>query len=426
MMLWPRGRLWRHRDFLKLWAAQIVSAFGSRITRTALPVIAVLSLSASPVELAWLAVLTSAPGVVVGLAAGGWIDRCEKRPIMIGADLARAAAVATLPLAAMFGVVRVAQTYCVAAIVGAATALFVMADGAYLPVLLESDQVFEGNSKQQATESVAEILGPAGAGVLIQLLGAPLAVAIDALSYVWSAAFVAAIRPREEPPVAAAPRLRVVADALTGLKITFGHPLLRSLSLAFGAVCFSGGFFAALYMLYALSDLQLSTAVIGAVISAGGVGALIGVAAARWLPRVLGLGRTLVVALVAFASATLLIPLAGSAWVPRSATVPLLVLHQLAGDGGLMVFSIHAVTIRQTVLPVEVLGRVNGSLQVLFGSLVPLGAVVAGPLAELFSVRTALCIGLGFGSLAPLSVLLSPVASLRRVDAPGSSIETAR
>jgi hypothetical protein len=165
-------------------------------------------------------------------------------------------------------------------------------------------------------------------------------------------------------------------------------------------------------MLYGLTVLGLSTAVMGSVIGVGGIGALLGVFAARRLPTVLGLGPTLVVSLFGYALATLFIPLAGSAWAPAGWTVSLLVVHQLFSDGCLMVFNVHAISLRQTVLPTEVLGRVNGALAAMLGGLVPIGALIAGPLAELVGVRGALVIGLGLSVLAPVTVALSPVARM--------------
>jgi MFS family permease len=416
--LWPEGGLWRHRDFLRLWAAQIVSAFGSRITRTALPVIAVLSLSGTADELALLAVLTYAPGVAVGLIAGGWVDRHRKRPILIGADLVRALAVASLPIASFVGAIRVVHVYAVAIIVGAASALFAMADGAFLPSLVSKEHVVEGNAKQQATDSMAEVAGPAVAGVLIQIFGAPLTVLIDALTYVWSAAFVGAIAKTEEVAPAQAEPLHVWSDARFGLEASFRHPIVRPLALASGAIALSGGFFSALYMLYGLSILGLEPAVIGPIVGAGGIGMLLGVAAARRVPRQLGLGRTLLMSLVLFALTTLFIPLAGSQWVPAGATIPLLVAHQLLSDGALMVYTIQAISLRQTVLPTEILGRVNGALAALSGALLPVGALVAGPLAEAIGVRGALVVGLGLGMAAPVIVAFSNVARLDAMPQP--------
>ena len=418
MRLWPTGGLWRHRDFLRLWAGQIVSAFGSRITRTALPVIAVVSLSGSPMEVAILAALTTGPGVLVGLSAGGRVDRARKRSILIGADLVRAAAVATLPLATWAGALTVAHVYAVAIVVGAATALFEITYVAYLPALVSTRQVLEGNQKLQASEAIAEITGPGAGGVLIGVLGAPLAVLIDAATYVWSAACIGAIR-RAEPPAAPADETTSWRrDLAVGARASFGHPLVRPLFLAAGVGIFFLGFFLALYMLYALEELDLGTATIGVVIGFGGVGGLAGAALSRRLPRALGLGPAMITSLFAAQLAGLCIPLAGSALVPSSATVPLLVLHQLVGDGLMVAFAIHAVSLRQTVMPRALLGRVDATLHVVTGTLLPLGALTAGPLAELLGVRTTLLIGQVGGLLAPLILLLSPLRRLHRMPPP--------
>jgi hypothetical protein len=413
MRLWPTGGLWRHRDFLRLWAAQIVSAFGSRITRTALPVIAVVSLSGSPTEVAILAALTTGPGVLVGLAAGGRVDRAHKRSILIGADLVRAAAVAPLPAAAWADALTVPHVYAVAIVVGAATALFEITYVAYLPALVSTRHVLEGNQKLQSTEAIAEITGPGAGGVLIAILGAPLAVLLDAATYLWSALFLGTIRRREVPaaPPEEAPSWR--RDVAIGARAAFGHPLVRPLFIAGGIGMFFMGFFAALYMLYALDELALGTGTIGVVIGFGGVGALAGAALSHAILRWLGLGPGMIAALFITQIASFCIPLAGSSLVPGGATVPLLIAHQLVGDGMMMAFLIPSVSLRQTVLPRALLGRVDATLHIIVGALLPLGALTAGPLAEALGLRTTLVIGEIGGLLAPLVLLASPLRRVR-------------
>ena len=154
------GLLWRHSDFKRLWAAQAVSAFGSRITRTALPVIAILLVTANPMELALLGSLEVIPAVLVGLLAGGWIDRSKKRDILVAADISRAVLVFSVPLVAWVADVTMLQLYLIAAVSGASSALFRLADNAYLPALIGRESLIEGNSKLETTESIAEIGGP--------------------------------------------------------------------------------------------------------------------------------------------------------------------------------------------------------------------------------------------------------------------------
>lgn len=417
---WPRGGLWRHPDFLRLWAAQAVSAFGTRITRTALPVLAILTLAGSPAEVALLTALSYGPAFLVGLVTGGWVDRSDKRRILVGADLVRALAVATVPLAAWAGHLGVGQVYVVTVVVGAATALFQIADVALLPRLVPLDRMVEGNSKIAATEAFAEVTGPAAAGFLIQALGAPLAVLVDAATYLWSAAFLRTLR-RVDPPAGeaaagapvgagqglAAKARGLVDDLAVGMRTSFGHPVVGPLFAATGWTMFGMGFFGALYMLLALRTLGLGPAAVGAVIAVGGVGALGGTVLARRLPRRLGLGPTLVLSLAAFHLGNALVPLSAMPFVPRGWGAAFLVVQQLLGDACFMTFFILATSARQRLLPPELLGRVNASLQVVTGALLPMGALVAGPVAGLLGVRETLWIAVGLGALGPLVLAAS-------------------
>ena len=211
----PERDLWRHAGFFRLWAAQAVSAFGSRITRTALPIIAVTALHQSEAMIGVLAATQLVPGMILAMFAGGLVDRGRKRRILIAADLIRGGLVASLTLAWELGALSMLQVIIVGAGVGAATALFQITDVAYLPQLIGRRRLAEGNAKLETTEAVAEITGPASAGVLISALGAPVAVVLDALSYLWSAVMLGRIRSADESaphpehaPAAGGPRQR--------------------------------------------------------------------------------------------------------------------------------------------------------------------------------------------------------------------------
>src|SRR5678815_3657587 len=347
--------LWNHADFLRLWAAQAISAFGSRITRTALPIIAVATLDQPEAVIGVLAAMQLAPGVILAMLAGGFVDRSRKRRILIAADLIRAALVASLTVAWGLGLLSMIHVVVVGAGVGAASALFQITDVAYLPTLIGRRRLVEGNAKLETTEAVAEITGPASAGVLIAALGAPLAVVIDAASYVWSAVMLGRIRTADRtdpiapaagvsaspaaraiassdvssapagsssppvPPVAeepddagAAQSFRTGEDFRIGLRAIFGHPLVRPIVLTLMVWSIAGGFFMALYTPYCLRELQLSKATFGVIIAMGGVGALGGAILSRTLARVLGVGRTLFATSALSLLCTLLIPIAGN------------------------------------------------------------------------------------------------------------------
>ncbi len=410
----PQG-LWGHRDFLRLWAAQAISAFGSRITRTALPIIAVETLGEPESIVGLLAALQLAPGVILALFAGGFVDRGRKRRILVGADLLRAACVGSLTIAWAAGVLSIIHVFAVGAIVGAASALFQITDVAYLPAVVGKHQLAEGNAKLEATEAIAEITGPASAGVLIAALGAPLAVVIDAASYVWSAWMLGRIEaaepePAPAPELASASMWQSTMDLKIGMRAVFGHPQLRPLVMGLMVFWLSYGFFAALYTLLCLRTLGLSQATFGVIIAMGGIGSVIGAAASRPMVRKIGLGPTLLGASILTVTAGILIPLAGGSHV---LVLVFLGGHQLIGDGFAVIFNIQAITLRQTVLRQEVLGRANAAIHVCTAGIVPFAALLAGTLAQLTSIRFAMWVGVLIALVAP--VLMWPLRRLREM-----------
>ncbi len=416
----PRTGLWANRDFLRLWSAQAISAFGSRITRVALPIIAVATLGESESIVGLLAAVSLAPGAILALFSGGLVDRGRKRRILVAADLVRAAIVISLTIAWAGGVLTIAHVFAVGAIVGAASALFQIADIAYLPALLAKRELAEGNAKLETTEAIAEVTGPASAGALIAALGAPLAVAIDAATYLWSALVLGRIRAVEPPPpvteVASTSMWQATLDVRVGMRAIFGHPHVRPLVIGLMVWTAAYGFYAALYTLFCLRTLALPEATFGIIIAIGGVGSFGGALLARPLVRRFGLGPTLVASSAISVTAGLLIPLAGG---PRIVAIALLGAHQLIADGFSVVFNVHQVTLRQTVLRRDELGRANAAIHACTSGLVPIAALIGGVLAQATSIRFAMWIGVAIPLAAP--ILMLPLRSVRELRSPDAS-----
>src|SRR5262249_53880163 len=263
------------------------------------------------------------------------------------------------------------------------------------------EQLIEGNSKLEATESIAEIGGPGLAGVLIQWLTAPIALVVDAASYLWSAVFLARIRSREAPAAVDPARGSVIDDVRIGVRTGFGHPIVGPIFWSFAISDLFGGFYTALYMLYALETLKLGVATIGVVISFGGISALAGAFVASTLSRRLGLGRAMLASASFWKLTRIFVPFA--ALVP-SLSVVSMSLSQLLGDGAAVAFLILAGSYRQAVLPLDAMARANGMLVVMTGVLTPLGALLAGAIAAATSTTVAFWIAAlgGIASLAPL------------------------
>jgi len=378
--------LWHHRDFLLLWSAQGVSAVGSRITRTALPIAAILVAGAGAYDLGLLTVALTLPGAVLAWVGGGWVDRHRRRPLMIGADLVRAIALLSIPAAAFAGGVTLPLLYAVATITGIATVLYHLADHVFITDLVGRKRLLDANGKREAVDAVAEISGPALGGALVAWLTAPIAIAADAVTFVVSALLIRNIGKRETvaPPP---PTSSFADDVRTGVRVVWRDAAIRALFLATATLSFCMSFMASLYTLFALSHLGLSPAQLGVAIGCGGLGGLAGAALAAPAERRWGARRTLIGALLVAAVAQVLIPLAPA--VPWTA-MAFLVATQVVGDGALTVYLINETTLRQRLLPPAALGRAAATWQVATGLLTPAGALAGAALAENIGMRPTL------------------------------------
>ncbi len=406
--------LWRHSDFLKLWGGQTISELGSTITRDALPLMAVLVLKATPVEMGILSALGGLPVLVFGIFAGVWVDRLRRRPVMIAADLGRAALLALVPISAGLGLLRIELLYTLMILTGLLGVFFDTAYRSYLPALVERAHLVEGNSKLALSSSLSEIGGAGLAGVLVQTIGAPLAMLLDALSFLVSAGSLAAIRKPEPPPTPPIEQPSVAREAVEGLRAVIHQPALRALIGATATLSFLGNIFGPLYALYAIRELGLSPAALGLTIAMGGVSGLFGALLAGRVLRRFGLGATLIGTLALTTLTALLIPLAG--FIPGSGLI-FLSAAQLLGDGLDTIFSIHTISLRQAITPDHLLGRVNASLELVGEGVAPLGALAGGLLAALLGVQTALFIAALHGVLGSLWLVFSPVRKMREIPA---------
>ncbi len=406
--------LWRDRDFVRLWTGQAVSELGSVVTRTALPIAAVLLLGATPTQLALLLTSGSVAVLLFGLAAGAWIDRLRRRPIMIVADAVRAIALASAPAAAFLGVLRIEHLYAIVFVEAALGAAFDAAYRSYLPSLVGRARLVDGNSKLEMASAVAEIGGPGIAGGLVQVITAPFALLVDACSFVVSAVSLWLIRTPELPVVPAADRRSIAREIGEGLRFMWRERTVRAMTAGGMVNRFFGGFFV-LYTIYALNELRLSPILLGAVVSAGGVGSLVGAAIAPRLGGRLGTGRAIVMGWTASVALGVLTPLA--AGPPLIASLFLFV-PQLFGDGLATAGIVNMVALRQAITPDELLGRVAATREVLYAAVAPAGAFTGAAVAEAIGIRGALAVAVaGFG-LAVGIWWASPIRRVRTV--PGS------
>jgi predicted MFS family arabinose efflux permease len=298
--------------------------------------------------------------------------------------LGRALLLSYVPLAAFFGILRVEHLYIVTGLVGILTVFFEVADQTFMPILVSRTHILEGNSKRQATAALAEICGPGLAGVLVQVFTAPLAICFDCCSFIFSAFCISLIKTEEPPPKANAEDQNVWREIREGLSVILANPVLRALTLSSATRSFFGNFLATLYVLYAIQIVGLNIAVLGVVIGLGGVGALLGSLVAAPLAQRFGLGKTMLGTNLLAGFIGFLMPLAGG---PLSWSILCLALPQLLGDMSIQAYEINALSLRQRLVADDLLGRANATVGFLVDGVGPLGAILAGVLAENIGVR---------------------------------------
>jgi MFS family permease len=415
-----RPSLWRHRDFMMIWSAATVSILGSQVTLIAVPFIALTMLGASVFQVSLLAAVEMLPFLLFTLPAGAWLDRVRRRPVLIAADIGRGVVLMSIPVAYVAGTLSIGQLFVVAFITGTLTALFDVADQSYLPAILNRDDLVEGNAHLQISYSVAQIGGPTLGGNLIAIVAAPMAIAIDALSFFISGGFISAIRRREDPPPR---RLResgrpesMRSEIAEGLRYVLGNRYLRPIAACTGV---SNLFAAALFAVFPFliwTELKLPPAFFGTVMGAASIGFLAGAALSSRLPNSLGIGRTIVVSAALGSPAFLLLTL-----TPQDlslAAVTLFVGWFVAGMGQ-VIYNVAQVSLRQAVTPPEMQSRMNATMRFIVWGTIPIGSVMGGVLATVLPVRAALILAALATFLSIVPVLASPLWSLREIPVEG-------
>ncbi|MCH0543119.1 MFS transporter [Streptomyces sp. MUM 203J] len=397
----------RRRDFRLLLSGAAASQVGAQVTLIALPLVAVLRLEASAFEVGLLTTAETAAFLLIGLPAGAWVDRMRRLPLLIRADLVRAAAVGSVPAAGLAGVLTMAQLYAVALVTGIATVFFDVAHQSFLPRVLDREQLVAGNGALETVRSSAQVAGPGLGGGLVQLLGAPLAVAADALSYVASAWFLSRIRVPEPQP-GPAPDTSLRAQVAEGLAFVLRQPVLRMIALATAVANLFTAMLLAVQTVFLIRVLGLPPGVLGLMFSAEAVGGLAGALCAGALARRLGQARAIWLSPLVTGPFALLWPLAG----PGLAAVWFALASAVVFFGG-VVYNVAQVSFRQTLCPDALLGRMNATMRFMVWGTLPLGGLAGGAVAEAAGPRTALWVCAAGLLLVPLPLLFSPLRRMR-------------
>ncbi len=413
----PRGGagLWRRPDFLRLWCGQSISELGSQVSQLAVPLVAAGELRATPLEFSLLGVAGFVPFILLALPAGAWVDRTRRRHVLIVGDASRALLLAAVPVLWALGELRMWELLALQLALGTFTVFFDVAYQSYVPSLVEPEHLVEANSRLQFTVALAQVGGPGLSGALVAAFTAPYAVAADAVSYVISAGFMLRMKHREAGPerLADGSAHQLWDEVKEGLRWVSGHPWLRAVAASTAVYNFFSNVAFAIFILYLVRALHLSSLQVGLLLALGACGALVGAAYAARAQRHLGVGPTIVLAAALGGVANFAYPLAPASW-----PAPVLVLGLALGGFATVIYNITQVSLRQAITPQRLQGRMNAAMRWIVWGTIPLGSLMGGVVAQACGMRFTLWLGAAGGMLAVLPVALGSVRRVGAMPAP--------
>jgi MFS family permease len=378
------------RDFRFLLLGQTTSQLGTQVSGVAVPLLAVLTLNASPFQLGVLGAAGTLAFAVIGLQAGAWLDRMRRRPVLVASDVVRAVLLLTVPVAAWLDRLTIAHLLVVALLVGAARVFFDIGYQSYLPTVTGNDRLLAANSAMEALRAGGQVVGPGLGGGLVALAGAANVLLLQAVTFAVSAVSLLAIRtpePAPPPPVGRVP-LRTQIGA--GLRFVLGDRVIRATAVTSALGNLSFAVASAVTVVFMVRDLGLSATGVGLVVAAGSVTVMAGAALTPRLARLVGEARIVWLSLAVTGPVGLLVPLARPGW-----GIALLVVGMAVGELGQIVYAITNVTLRQRRCPSDLLGRVSATMRFLIMGMFPLGALLGGVLGSLVGVRATLWVAGG-------------------------------
>lgn len=417
----PSLRLLRDDEsYRSYWFGQSTSAFGSEVTTFALPLVAALSLAATPVEVGVVAAAATAPYLLFSLLAGHWLEGRPHKRVMIPADLIQCSVLLLIPVAWLGGWLSVPLLVVIATTSGCGALAFGVSAFAYVPRLVAPTDLAAANRAAQGARTVSEISGPGIAGALVGALGAPLAITVDAVSYLASALGIARSNPRPDR-TDGEPTSRAPGNVFDGMRVLFTNPYLRALTVHAAIYNLAAEVYLINLVLWAVRGQDVHPASYGLALSAGGVGGLIGTLVALTLMDRYGLGRAFLASLVLSCGAPLV---TGLFDLHGMALGVLIAAVSLTAGVGLGNANIYSLTLRQSVIPEHVLTRSAGAYtQVMYGS-IPLGALLAGLAGTTAGPRVGVILGAAgmATSILPMTSrvvrALGTPADARRQEAP--------
>jgi predicted MFS family arabinose efflux permease len=393
--------------FRRFWAGQTISLFGDQVSLLAIPLLAVLTLHADAAQMGLLGAAELVPYLLFAIHVGAWAGARRGRSLLIVADLGRAALLLSIPLAAALGSLSMGLLYAVAFGVGTLAVVFDVAYQTVFAELVDPEDYVVANSFLVGSRSVSIVGGKSAGGLLVAVLTAPVAIVVDAISYLGSALFVSRTPPRAPAVVAAEP-----GGTGDGIRFIARTRLLRSTLAAVATLNVFNSAFWAMLVLFATDELGLGAGAIGLALGIGALGSVLGSAIAAPLSRRFGLGKAVVASFVLGPAPLVLVALAPSS--PMPGAVLLAVAEFLSGIG-IMLLDISLGAMQTALIPDHLRARVAGAYIFVNWGVRPLGALAGGLLAGALGLRPTMWIASAGAIAAVLWLLPSGIARVRRV-----------
>jgi MFS family permease len=406
--------LWRSADFRKLWTSLTITAFGAQITNLALPLTAALLLQATPFQMGVLIALETLPFALVSLHTGVLLDRVRKLPVVIAADIGRGLALLAIPVAAWFGALSMDILYAVGFFCGVQNVVGGAAYQVLIAQMAGRTRLVEANAKITLGETSSALVGPGLAGLLIQAMTAPFAIAFDAVTFFFSALLLRRLKAPNDI-VHAGPKRSVWAEIHEGLLLVWNSRTLLSLAVVAGLWQVLHHMQIAVLILFATRELNLSAGSIGVAYMFGGVGCVLAATCAERLSHRFGVGSIIVygLALTAFGWQAFGL-VSGPPWIATIA----LGIAMLVFDFGAVLYGINYLALRQAITPDRLMGRMTATMRFCTVAAAPFGSLIGGALATGIGLRPTLLVVGALGlALAVGAMIGSPVRTHRTLPA---------
>lgn len=402
-----------NKAFARFWLAQTTSGLGSAVSSIALPLVAVTTLEAGAREMGYIAAIRNLPVLTFGLFMGVWVDRMKRLRLFTLSTVAQGLILLAIPIGAVTGQLRIEWLYAVTLVAGFLSSLSILASTSFVPSIVEKDQLVLGNSRLQVAGQVVAVGGQGLGGILVEILTAPFALIVDAVSYLISAVLVTTIKV-EDNNSATKEGASIWREIGEGIRTVFQHPLLRTLVIGTMLGSFAASIQSTLLILYATRELGLDPVWIGGTLASSSLAGLLGALVARSLSDRFGPGRALAGAMGIEGLGIVLLPFMSVSW--GTFLIPGLVLSQGLIVLGWSIYSVIQISIRQAITPDHLLGRVHATRRVIVFGVIPIGALLAGYVGETYGLRMALAVSAVAMGMTAVYFAVSPLRNVRSLE----------